>query len=58
MSASRLNLRRRIHLYPLVDGDKWIQVDATCIQQHVSWCKRGLTYTANVHNREPTIAHK
>ena len=21
--------------------DKWIQVDTTCIGQHVSWCKRG-----------------
>ena len=26
-----------------VDGDKWIQVDTTCVRQHVSWCKRGLS---------------
>ena len=26
--------RYKIH----VDGDKWIQVDTTCIRQHVSWC--------------------
>ena len=27
-----------------VDGNKWIQlqVDTTCIRQHVSWCKRGI----------------
>jgi len=25
-----------------VDGDKLIQVDTTCIRQHVSWCKCGL----------------
>jgi len=24
-----------------VDGNKWIQVDTTCVRQHVSWCKRG-----------------
>ena len=31
--------RYKIH----VDGDKWIQVDTTCIRQHVSWCKRGIS---------------
>ena len=30
-----------------VDGDKWIQVDTTCIRQHVSWCKRGFSHAAS-----------
>ena len=35
--------RYKIH----VDGDKWIQLDTTCIRQHVSWCKRGLKLSVN-----------
>ena len=31
-----------------VDGDKWIQVNTTCIRQHVSWCKRVNALTIDV----------